>query len=93
MKIRLLFRNIGIIMLANLFMGCTSQVAQPGNAAAQVPENPKIDNPATQQVSQQEEYMYKVLVAEIAGQRGHYALSAEYFFDVAKQTHDVYLAE
>jgi tetratricopeptide (TPR) repeat protein len=39
------------------------------------------------------EFVYKILLAEIAGQRGEYSLSSQLFYDLAVQTQDARLAE
>ena len=100
MKFKLLGKNLGVIILANLLMGCANQVTPSGEAKAQ--ENPKelqnhsppLEGSSKNTFSsKQEEYLYKILVGEIAAQRGQTALAIEYFYDVAEYTQDPNLAE
>ena len=99
MKIKVLGKNVGVIILTNLLMGCANQLTPQGGAhaepnLAQPRENkPQVVSSAALFISQQQQYMYKVLVAEIAARRGYYEIAATYFFDVAQQTHDPYLVE
>ncbi len=99
MKIKLFCKNIGVIILTNFLMGCAGSGAH-GNAIAQKThalEAQSTPRPSPKNYghfgSQQQEYMYKILVADIARLRGDNALAAEYFFEVAKQTRDPRLAE
>ncbi len=90
-------------MVANLVMGCASQVTKQGAAVAQETESsspltgtdlPKPANPGTASfLSSQQEYSYKYLVAEVASQRGQYGLAAKYFFEMAEPLRDAHLAE
>lgn len=98
-KIKLLFKNVGSILIANLLIGCAGQLTQADTLAFES-HSPKIENQGKRHsstistfVSQPQEYMYKILVAEIAKRRGDNALAAKYFFEVAVQTNDPQLAE
>lgn len=95
-----ILKKIWVIIVANILMGCTSQ----GPIAQEVPISnsnssygnskkviPFLDDHYL--VSQHEEAMYKILVAEIARLRGHNILAAQYFLDVAKKTKNPELAE
>ncbi|NJO17929.1 MAG: tetratricopeptide repeat protein [Thioploca sp.] len=99
MKIKVLGKNVGVIILTNLLMGCANQLTPQGGAhaepnSAQLKENnPQVVSSAALFVSLQQQYMYKVLVAEIAARRGYYEVAATYFFDVAQQTRNSYLVE
>lgn len=96
-KIKLLCKNLGVIMFANFLMGCAEQLTEQGNAEAQ--ENvlsvtaAQSSTPVKTTPLLQEEYIYKILVAEIAGQRGQYTLSTQYFLDIAEKTRDPRFAE
>lgn len=53
-------------------------------------------NPTADEVEQGElsaEFVYKYLIAEVAGQRGDFATSGSIFYDLAKETGDARLAE
>lgn len=84
-------------MFANFLMGCAEQLTEQGNAEAQenVPSvtTAQPSTPVKTSPTQQEEYIYKILVAEIAGQRGQYTLATQYFLDIAEKTRDPRFAE
>jgi len=44
-------------------------------------------------LGENEKYLYKILVAEIAEQREHYVLASEYFLDIAKWTQDSFFVK
>lgn len=104
MKIKLLCRNLGLIIFANLLMGCASQATNEGTASAQESKSSET-TPVDDEVIKltgtntetfltlKQEYLYKALVAEIAFQRGYYPLAAKYFLEVAEQTQDLRLVE
>jgi len=104
MKIKLLCRNLGLIIFANFLMGCASQATNEGTASAQESKSSET-TPVDDEVIKltgtntetfltlQQEYLYKALVAEIAFQRGYYPLAAKYFLEVAEQTQDLRLVE
>jgi tetratricopeptide (TPR) repeat protein len=98
-KIKVLGKNVGVIILMNLLMGCANQLTPQGGAhaepnPAQPSENkPQVVSSAALFTSLQQQYMYKVLVAEIAARRGYYEIAATYFSDVAKRTRHPYLVE
>lgn len=96
MNNKCLMKQIGIFLFANLLYGCAGHTVH----SSQVIDNEKLtiqaqnaSLPDYRFVSAEQEYMYKILLAEIAGQRGNYILSAEIYYDVAEQTRDVQLAE
>lgn len=98
MKIKVLGKNVGVIILTNLLMGCANQLTPQGGAhaepnPAQPREKPQVVSSAALFISLQQQYMYKVLVAEIAARRGYYEIAATYFFEVAQQTRHPYLVE
>jgi tetratricopeptide (TPR) repeat protein len=100
MKIRLLCKNLGVIILTNLLMGCASQAINGGAAEAQetkssesISDTKSVNVNSVPFVSRYQEYLYKILVAEMAFQRGHHALAAKYFLEIAEPTHDPRLAE
>ncbi|WP_069470569.1 tetratricopeptide repeat protein [Candidatus Marithrix sp. Canyon 246] len=94
-----ILNKIWLIIVANILMGCSSQLRYGGAVAQEVPA------PYTKQnkvipyledhylVSQHEEAIYKILVAEIARLRGNNLLAAQYFLDVAQKTKNAKLAE
>jgi tetratricopeptide (TPR) repeat protein len=97
-KIKVLGKNVGVIILTNLLMGCANQLTPQGGAhaepnPAQPREKPQVVSSAALFISLQQQYMYKVLVAEIAARRGYYEIAATYFFEVAQQTRHPYLVE
>ena len=66
MKIKVLGKNVGVIILTNLLMGCANQLTPQGGAhaepnLAQPRENkPQVVSSAALFISQQQQYMYKV---------------------------------
>jgi len=91
-----LMKQIGIFFFANLLYGCAGHTVH----SSQVVDDDKLtihaqnaSLPDYRFVSAEQEHMYKILLAEIAGQRGNYILSAEIYYDVAERTRDVQLAE
>ena len=99
MKIKL---NIGVVFLANLLMGCASQLTSHGDAIAQEASSSEttihgkqaqMSFKSTHFVSRAQEHMYKAMVAEIARLRGNHTLAADYFFEVAILTREPELAE
>jgi tetratricopeptide (TPR) repeat protein len=94
-----LYKNFGVIILASLLMGCSNhQTVAQSEPQTQivgilpVPTQEKSENQGNF-ASLPAELMYKVLVAEIASQRGDYVLASPHFFDVAEKTQNVELAE
>ncbi len=97
MKIKLLLKNVVIMSMANLLMGCASQLT-PTKVLAFEKSPSKIEiqgNPHATGlfISRQQEQMYQILVAEIAKLRGNNSLAALYFFEVATETGDQRFAE
>ncbi len=101
-KIKLFCKNLGIIVLTNLLMGCAGPRADDDAILAQntpdsSAESAIYSRPLPSNLvpfgSLQQEYMYKILVAEVAKLRGDHGLSAQYFLDVAEQTRDPRFAE
>lgn len=96
-RIKLLCKNVGVILFTNLLMGCAEQVIEQGNAAAQENVLSAMAVPSSIPTKTlpilQEEYVFKILVAEIAVQRGQYTLSTQYFLDIAEKTRDPRFAE
>lgn len=100
-KIKLLCKDLGVFFIANLLMGCASQVTQRDAVAqeahrleAELQENPSSSVlKVPHLVSPQQEYMYKMLVAETARLRGDEVLAAKYFFEIATQTREPQLAK
>ncbi|KHD06471.1 hypothetical protein PN36_15975 [Candidatus Thiomargarita nelsonii] len=97
MKIKLLLKNVVIMSIPNLLMGCASQLTPSEVLAFETPPS-KIEiqgNPHAIGlfISRQQEQMYKILVAEIAKRRGNNTLAALYFFEVAAETGEPRFAE
>lgn len=99
MKIKLLLKNVGIIFITNLLMGCVSQLTY-SDAFAFDSQSSKTEIQGLQEttntgkfISLQQKYMYEILVAEIARLRGNNTLSAKYFLKLAIQISDPDLAE
>ncbi|MCK5663211.1 MAG: tetratricopeptide repeat protein [Thiotrichaceae bacterium] len=88
---RFLCKNIGVIILTNFFMGCAGQLTYNDAIAQETAISDKYHSGDF--ISTQHEYMYKILVAEMAKLRGNYALAAEYYFDVALKSNDLNLVE
>ncbi len=106
MKMKSILNKIWVIIVANILMGCTSQWRHGGAVAQEVPLSHS-GSPYTKQkqkqtipflddhylVSEHEQAIYKILIAEIARLRGNNILAAQYFLDVAKKTKNPKLAE
>ena len=56
-------------------------------------QNSQVASNSVPFISQQQEYMYKILVAEMARLRGNHTLAATYFFEVALKARDWLFAE
>jgi tetratricopeptide (TPR) repeat protein len=94
-KIKLLCKDFGVILMANLLMGCVSQLAYE-NAIAQEDQLSHSSRPSFNSesfISSQQEDMYKILVAEIALRRGYLPLAAQSIFDVASRISDPAITE
>jgi tetratricopeptide (TPR) repeat protein len=90
-KYRFLRKVLMVAFLAELPMGCMSQLLSKKEQELPAPTVEEIKQKADSTLSsanflENEEYLYKILVAEIAEQREYYALSSQYFLDVAKWT-------
>lgn len=88
-----------VAVLVNLLMGCAGQLVQQGKAEAQQQQTTEttLQDAATAEsipfLSAEEEFLYKILVAEFAGQREQYILAVHYLLDVAESSQDAELAE
>jgi len=97
-KIKLLCKDFGVILIANLLMGCVSQLAYE-NASAQEEQlsetnsQRRVSFSSEYFFSPEQEYMYKILVAEIALRRGYLPLAAQSMFEVASRIPDLGIAE
>ena len=105
MNIKLLAKQVCIIVLANLLASCGGQLIHQGDANAQdtvkaasgslpdhdiaIPRSPS----SAEFISAAQEFSYKYVVAELAARRGYYALSGQYFLDIAQVLLDLELAE
>ncbi|EIJ42595.1 ChAPs (Chs5p-Arf1p-binding proteins) [Beggiatoa alba B18LD] len=89
-----IYKNIKMLSLAFLMVGCANQLTAQATAdAGQDTLNPSPTLAATlppspEFASQQEEAMYDVLVGEVARQRGEYSLSAQSYLNLAEKTKD-----
>lgn len=102
MNIKLLGKQVCIILLVNLLTSCGGQLIHQGEANAQ--ENLENETPSNEAViplspssaefiSAEQEFSYKFMIAELAGRRGYYSLSAQYFLEIAQVLLDIELAE
>jgi tetratricopeptide (TPR) repeat protein len=94
-------KNLGLIFLVNLLTGCAQNggkvVAEEPSTPESIPPMKIVSLPTSRPVlkfySRQQEYMYKLLVAEVAWHRGKYEVAAEYFLEITKKTGSSQLAE
>ena len=86
-----------IVICFGLLTGCTALQPAESPPAATAEEEKKdftAFSPETANfISSEQELFYKTLVAEIAGFRKDYTLSADYFYEAAKQSREPALAE
>ena len=87
-----LFSHIKLIILANVLFGCSTQFVQPNEANA-LQEFGEQSSSVVPFISPDQENMYKLLVAELAGQRGQFKVSVDYFIEAAKSTAKANIAE
>ncbi len=108
MNIKLFCKNLGLILFANFLMGCASQLTYR-NAIAQESQSSETikserlliegkypllgSRSAYSFLSPRQEYMFNILVAEIARLNGNYILAAKSFFDIASKARDWKMAE
>ena len=100
-------RLVAAAALALLLAACAANPPQPGSTAEEAGEEPDLDlgSGDTQAVAPEpenrsaypnqeltENLLYEYLLAEIAGQRGSVALSAQAYVDLAKRTRDPRIA-
>jgi predicted Zn-dependent protease len=90
------------IILLSLLIGCGNPNTQPDepsqgdtkrSTAIPGPSGISVVPPKPPEPEQQQDTMYKYLVAEIATQRGQYDLAAQYFIDLAEKSRDARFAE
>lgn len=85
------------IILVCLLIGCGNPNTQPDEQTQESKRITQVGQPPLEPSPppshQRGEYMYKFLVAEVAVQRGQFDLSAQYFVDLAKESHDPRFAE
>ncbi len=103
MNIKLLGKQIGIIVLVNLLASCGGQLFHQGHVNAQenatsetTPSNEAImslEPSSVEFISASQELSYKYMIAELAARRGYYSLSAQYFLEIAQILLDLELAE
>ncbi|MDM8566304.1 tetratricopeptide repeat protein [Candidatus Halobeggiatoa sp. HSG11] len=86
MNNKVFYKTIEVILIIKLLTGCATQTTL-GEVEN---DQPKIK---TQFVSEQQEYVYKILIAEVARLRGANALAARNFFEVASKTEDLIIIE
>jgi tetratricopeptide (TPR) repeat protein len=82
-----------LLSAAIVLPGCASSPSRSKveSTVASTPENAATANEAQGELSA--EFVYKYLIAEVAGQRGDFATSGSIFYDLAKETSDPRLAE
>ncbi len=109
MNIKLFCKNLGLILFANFLMGCASQLTYRNAIAQEAMSSeaeikserlviegkypPLGSRSAYSFLSARQEYMFNILVAEIARLNGNYTLAAKSFFDIASKTRDWKMAE
>lgn len=100
-RMKLFYRHIEIIavaVLVNILTGCASEVIQKSEAETlSTATVNNIQEAATAEsipfLSAEEEFLYKLLVAEFAGQREQYVLAVKYLLDVAERSQEAEFAE
>ncbi|HEY3488156.1 MAG TPA: hypothetical protein VGL10_08820, partial [Gammaproteobacteria bacterium] len=87
--------NLKFINLIAIFAGLTSGCTSTLRVGALEREGADIDQILTQQQQplRKEEAMYRLLVAEVAGQRGQFDTSIQYLMSTLEQTADPKIAE
>ncbi|WP_353571249.1 tetratricopeptide repeat protein [Candidatus Albibeggiatoa sp. nov. BB20] len=104
MNIKLLGKQVCIILLVNLLASCGGQLIHQGDVSAQEAAENELNTPSNEAIiplhpssaefiSAIQEFSYKYMVAELAGRRGYYSLSAQYFLEIAQILLDIELAE
>lgn len=106
MNIKLLCKQAGIVLMANLLLGCSSQLVHQNQATAEEIKHNQITKPtdadfiqlpahpsSPEFISAAQEIYYKFLIAELAAKRGHYNLSARYALEIAQLISDPELAK
>jgi len=88
MNTKIFYKSIEIILITKLLMGCATQTT-----LGQIPEDQNTQQFTTEFVSQRQEYMYKILVAEMARLRGDNILAANNFLDIGIKTEDLIIIE
>ncbi|OUD15468.1 tetratricopeptide repeat protein [Thioflexithrix psekupsensis] len=97
MKNRFIYHLI-LVILTNFITGCAGLTNPQGHAHA-ITDNEEATEPMliakanNYFISSEQEYFYKILVAEIAAHREQYELSATHFLEVAEKTNHAELAE
>jgi len=98
-KIKFLSKKVVFIIFTAFLIGCVSQIEHSDEFSSsdkkQSERDLEFQNIISKRgfISQQQEYMYKILVADIASYRDNNTLAAEYFFEVASKVRDGRLAE
>lgn len=100
-NIKLFCKHLFILQFIHLLVGCGAPLVQ--HREAQARENAALESPTITsspgsastlaESNNSNDLMYKMLVGEVAAQRGEYVLAAQNFLDVATETHDEELAE
>ena len=93
MKLKLLCKQVGILIITILACGSQLTYADGHAQISVVSKQPLVNFSANQFISKQHEQMYKLLVAEIAGFRGNQTLAAKYFLELVTEIQEPYLAE
>jgi tetratricopeptide (TPR) repeat protein len=100
-NIKLFCNYLPILLFAHLLVGCGASLIRDREAQARediaseqaVVSPPNSSTSAPSPISDSSDLMYKMLIGEVAAQRGEYVLAAQNFLAVATKTHDEELAE
>jgi tetratricopeptide (TPR) repeat protein len=84
-------RCIALAVAASFAAACASPSAHRLSASVAAPESAGDTDLPNHELTR--EVLYELLLAEIAGQRGNFALAAQSYSDLAKRTRDPRLAE
>lgn len=87
-----LIRNAGVVVLGSCLGACALTAVQQTNAATGA-EGAPVQMPASARPSFSPQVFYQLLVAEVAVQRGEYALAAKQYKSAANETRDPKIIE
>ncbi|MBF8269260.1 MAG: Tetratricopeptide TPR 2 repeat protein [Gammaproteobacteria bacterium] len=87
------------LSLSVLLLGCQTTPSKDSAATAEAPKQPEVaaeiprTEPPRPKIDLSEDILYKVMVAEVAGQRGHLDISVENYLELARATRDPKVVE